>query len=302
MDSQSDNNPTTSQEDKAKSVYGSPIEATQNRHKHVRESLANKFVTKSHYELSVICTNIKEPTESLLQNGHKYDMEEWLKLCKRMQLKTVEPVSLTRVSRSPNSLHKDEPRLLKVTVRTEKDLECILLSAFLLQNGSENSERIFADVPWWERSRKLGIQANINGAEGRSLIILGVLETDETSDKKMRNKHSFLRWKFLSDTLKTDDVAVVDTFRIPKSPKYIGTGPKPLKLTLFRSEMLDIVKTQWQLYRNLLPRELEISSSTRFKGPTDADKVNAKEPIEQCEITVPSNCDQPPTLPESASL
>ncbi|KAF8563052.1 hypothetical protein P879_11533 [Paragonimus westermani] len=59
-------------------------------------------------------------------------------------------------------------------------------------------------------------------------------------------------------------------------------------LTLLRSEMLDIVKTQWQRYRNLLPRELRISSSTRFKGPTDADKVNAKEPVEQCEITVPA--------------
>ncbi|KAF8569903.1 hypothetical protein P879_07941 [Paragonimus westermani] len=204
MNSQFDNNPPTSQEDKAESVYGSPIEATQNRHKHVRESLANKSVTKSHYELSVICTNIKEPSDSLLQNRHKYDMEERLKLCKRMQLKPVEPVSLARLSRSPNSLHKNKPRLLKVTVRTEKDLERILLSAFLLQNGSENSERIFADVPWWERSRKPGIQASIDDAEGRSLIILGVPETDEKSDKKMRNKHDFLRWKFLSDTLETD--------------------------------------------------------------------------------------------------
>ncbi|KAF8568307.1 hypothetical protein P879_01692, partial [Paragonimus westermani] len=115
----------------------------------------------------------------------------------------------------------------------------------------------------------------------------------------MRNKHNFLQWKFVSDTLKTDDVAVVDTFRIPKSPKYMGTGPKPLKLTLLRSEMLDIVKTQWQRYRNLFPRELGISSSTRFKGPTDANKVDAKEPVEQCEITVPAKSDQPPALPES---
>ncbi|KAF8572412.1 hypothetical protein P879_00931 [Paragonimus westermani] len=176
------------------------------------------------------------------------------------------------------------------------------MSAFLLQNGSENSERIFADVPWWERSRKPWIQASIDGAEDRSLIILGVPETDDTSDKKMRNKHDFLQWKFLSDTLETDDLAVVNTFRIPKSPKYIRTGPKPLKLTLLRSEMLDTVKTQWQRYQNLLPRELRISSSTRLKGPTGADKVNAKEPVEQCEITVPAKNDQPPTLPESASL
>ncbi|KAF8563260.1 hypothetical protein P879_12009 [Paragonimus westermani] len=229
-------------------------------------------------------------------------MGEWLKLCKRMQLKPVEPVSLTRLSRSPNSLHKDKPRLLEVTARTEKDLKRLLLSAFLLQNGFENSERVFADVPWWERSCKPGIQASINGAEGRSLINLGVPETDETSDKKMRNKHDFLQWKFLGDTLKTNDVVVVDTFRIPKSPNYMGTGPKPLKLTPLRSEMLDIVKTQWQRYRNLFPRELRISSSTRLKGPTDAYKVDAKEPVEQCEITVPAKSDQPPALPESASL
>lgn len=248
--------------------------------------------------LSVICTNVMEANDTLLHNKQKHDKEQWLKLCSKMQLKAIDPLSLTRLSRPPDSQHKDKPRLLKVTLRAEKDLEDVLLSAFLLQNETENKERVFADVPWWERSRKPGKTDNINRAEDRSLIILGVPDTDETSDKKIQNKHDFLQWKFISDILKTDDVAVVDTFRIPRSPKYMGTGPKPLKLTLLRSEMLSIVKTQWQRYRNLLPSELRLSTTKRANKSTGP----AEDATEQCGAPVKAKNGQPPTLSESVPL
>ena len=144
LDSESDENPPKSQE----GSISLSIEATKYNHKLVKELPTNKCDKKSTYELSVICTNVKEPNDTLLQSRDKHDREEWMKLCKRMQLKQIEPVTLTRLSRSPNSPHRDKARLLKVTVRTEKDLESILLSAYLLQNGSENVERVFADVPW----------------------------------------------------------------------------------------------------------------------------------------------------------
>lgn len=118
----------------------------------------------------------------------------------------------------------------------------------------------------------------------------------------MQHTHDFLQWKFLSEILKTENVAVVDTYRIPKSPKYMGTGPRPLKLTLLRSEMLNVVKVQWQRYQNQLPRDLRISSSTRKNKSPDAAQADAKELVEQCEPRVASKNDQSPTSPESAQL
>jgi hypothetical protein len=177
-------------------------------------------------------------------------------------------------------------------------LEEVLLSAFLLQNSPENGERIFADVPWWERSRKSDNKAKINRAEERSIVILGVPEGDENIDINSQKKHDFLQWRYLSDILKANEVAVVDTFRIPKSQKYMGAGPRPLKLTFLRGEMLDILKTQWRQNRNLLPRELKISSSTRTNKPADASNTNAGEPI----TSDPAKNDPAPTSTESATL
>lgn len=248
------------------------VEVIQNNQKRV--SVPPKSITKSPYRLSVICTNIKEPNDTLLQARQKHDREEWLGLCQKMQLKPIEPVSLTRLSRSPNSPNKGKPRLLRITVETEKDLEDILLSAFLLQNSDTNSERVFADVPWWERSQKSDKVTKITRTDDRSLIILGVPENEETSDKKLQNKHDFLQWKFLSDTIQANNVAVVDTFRIPKSPKYMGSGPRPLKLTLLRSEMLGTVKTQWERYRNILPKEIRLSSSIRTRKPSSSTYID----------------------------
>lgn len=257
--------------------------------------------------LSVICTNVPEATDTLLASRHEHDLNQWEKLCSQMSLKSIQPVSLTRLKRKPDSVHNDKPRLLKVVVQNEKELEDVLLSAYLLRNTENNSSRIFLDVPWCERSRKLSQETSVKQTVDRSIIILGVPEIEETCDAKLQNKHDFLQWKFLSDILKTNDVAVVDTFRIPKSPKYAGIGPRPLKLTLLRSEMLSVVKSHWDRYQNLLPRELRISSSTRSNKssssthstrPTDTAKTNAGEPVTQ----VPAKNDPMPTPTESASL
>ncbi|KER19544.1 hypothetical protein T265_11712 [Opisthorchis viverrini] len=66
-------------------------------------SLNNK--RKASSGLSVICTNVTEPCDTLLQARHKRELEEWFKLCAKMKLKPIEPLSLTRLSRPPNSPH-----------------------------------------------------------------------------------------------------------------------------------------------------------------------------------------------------
>ncbi|OON21318.1 hypothetical protein X801_02783 [Opisthorchis viverrini] len=64
-------------------------------------SLNNK--RKASSGLIVICANVTEHYDTLLQARHKRELEEWFKLCAKMKLETIEPVSSTRLSRPPNS-------------------------------------------------------------------------------------------------------------------------------------------------------------------------------------------------------
>ena len=143
--------------------------------------------------LSVICTNVPEATDTLLANKHEHDMNQWLHLCSRMSLRAIRPVSLIRLSRKPNSLHQDKPRLLKVSVQNEKELEDILLSAYLLRDGEKNSSRVFVGIPWSKRksSSQKGKQHPTGKHEGRSLVILNGPESESHLDTQCRNKHDF---------------------------------------------------------------------------------------------------------------
>ena len=199
-----------------------------------------------------------------------------------MQTNHIEPASLIRLSRSPESSRNDKPRLLKVTVKTEQDLEPILLSSPILQDDSGNSERIFADVPWWERNHRAGIRGNTTHTEDRTLIILGVPEVEQYADRKTQSKHDFLQWKFVSDLLNLDDVTVVDTFRIPKSSRYMGTDPRPPKLTMLYREMVTAAKTQWQMFGKLLPEGVRLCSRTcvnELPGKNSEPRINVLLPF-----------------------
>ncbi|OON14515.1 hypothetical protein X801_09693, partial [Opisthorchis viverrini] len=174
-------------------------------------------------------------------------------------------------------------------------MESIVLSALQLMDKADNGERIFADIRWSERTRKntpQPINSTNKHTNDRSLIILGVPEPNETSDKIPQNTHDYMQWQFLCSTFEIENVAVVDTYRIPKSPKHMGTDPRPLKLTLLRGDMLNLIQTQWQRHRNLLLRELRISTSMRNNIPTEETKVNEDEAISET-----SKNDQLPTPP-----
>ena len=258
------------------------------------QSNPQKCVAKIRHDLSVICTNVTELNDTLLQRRHNHDKDEWEKLCCRMKLNPIEPVTITRLARSLDSPNRDKPKLLKVTVATEKELEDILLSAYLLKDATENNQRVFADVPWWERTLKAR-NAGVDRSKHRNLILLGVPEAEDPSKQK---QHDSLQWKFISDTLSLKNTAVVDVFRIPKSPKYIGVGPRPLKLTFLRDDMLEETRIQWQENHKLLPKYLRMTDSIRTGTQLVSDTPSS--------ITIKSNStllsknDQVPALCESA--
>ena len=209
--------------------------------------------------LNFICTNIPETTDSLLASRQKHDMNEWEKLCSDLKLETIHPVSLIRLNRSIKSPHKDQPRLLKVTVNNEKELEDILLSAYLLRDGRSESRRIYPDVPLPER---LMSSKNTDGNRlDRSLVLLGVPEASSTDMRNVDPYQDAEQWRYISNLLGTNDVTVMDTFRIPLSPKYEGSGPRPLKLTFLNSSMKEKVQAMWRERRHTIPREVRLSST-----------------------------------------
>ncbi|KER19455.1 hypothetical protein T265_15538, partial [Opisthorchis viverrini] len=152
----------------------------------VEETRPNSTKTKN--------TNVTEPEPAELNGIHK---NMGIVGCPASKV-TNHTRKLKPKPPTAESHHQDKPRLLKGTVNTEKELENILLSTFRLQSDSKSSARVQADVPWTERSRNVENQATNNRADDRSLIILGVPEIDDASDKTARISHDVLQWKFLS--------------------------------------------------------------------------------------------------------
>lgn len=218
-------------------------------------------VAPSNSYLSVICTNVPESADTLLASRHEHDTNHWFNLCSQMNLKAIKPVSLTRLSRKPDSLQQNKPRLLKVVVAEEKELEDIILSAYLLRDGQHGSSRVFVDVPWSERAKSplKGGHCPVDIDDGRCLLILNVPEAASDIDRQSRTVHDHKQWNYLSNIIQADKVAVVDMFRIPKSPKYEGDGPRPLKLTLLTAGMAKAVYNNWCSFRKKLPREIRIT-------------------------------------------
>ena len=194
-----------------------------------------------------------------------------------MNLTAIKPVSITRLSRKPDSIHQDKPRLLKVVVKEEKELEDIILSAYLLRDGHEGSSRVFVDVPWSERANSpfKGGQRSIDKHDKRCLLILNVPETASDTDPQCRAMHDKQQWKYLRKTIQANNEVVVDMFRIPKSPRYEGNGSRPLKLTLLTASMADTVYNNWCRYRQKLPREIRI-----VRGSSKRPSETVPQPVE----------------------
>ena len=258
----------------------------------------DESVLKPSTRFSLICANIKEATGSLLLDRQSHDKNEWFNLCKRMRLRQIEPISIIRLQRPADSPHRGKPRLLRVTVATEEELEDILLSAFLLRDGLESSERVFADIPWWERAHAKG-QSHPKHSASRSVIVSGVPDAPDGEDPQARMRHDILQWKFLRTSLGADQVATVDIYKIPKSSKYMGSAPSRLKVTFLTSAMAEDVFSKWKLYEGQLPKYIRMRTPEHMGISTQSSTVQ-KVSDSNLVPASPKN-DSQPTLSGSAN-
>ncbi|VDP70909.1 unnamed protein product [Echinostoma caproni] len=94
---------------------------------------------------TVIFTNLPEPTSQSLRERQQDELNRWIEVCARIGVE-AKPVSLTRLWRQPTSIHIGEPRLLRVTLASEEDVENVLLLVFSLKLGPAIPEFYRADL------------------------------------------------------------------------------------------------------------------------------------------------------------
>ena len=224
--------------------------------------------------LELICTNIAEPTATTLKMRQLEELSQWQHLCQLMALQ-VTPESIVRMTRHPSTPHTDQPRLLKVTLRSEKDLEDVLLSSYVLVNACKS--RIYQNRTWSER-QQLKTEPKVVRADDnkRAVFIHGVPETKHQSE--MENmKNDLEEWKFIQELLGFPEILTVGLIRLPSSANYRGTGPKILKVSLATSEMVTKVLQTWSKKCKHLPSELRIRP---FKPKPHSSVVETEQPMQ----------------------
>lgn len=235
-----------------------------------------KTETKKQQEtLTVICTNIPEPTSTSLATRREEEMQRWSALCKQLGT-NVKPTTLTRLSRKKDSPHAGEPRLLRVTLEDMSDVETILLASYLLKETG--STRIYPDIPWTERVKRQAAEPH-SAAEDknkRAILIHGVPELEDT-DKAANHLHDCGEWSYIQQLLELDNTLATDVFRLPRSPNYRGSGPRILKVTLLNTTMVTAVLDAWYQHKHKAP-ELRIRPTVlptnRAQTETEPTKVS----------------------------
>ena len=192
------------------------------------------------------------------------------------------PVTMIRIVRHHESAHYGEPRLLRVTFETEKDMETVLSSAYKLQH-TEHKARIFPDVPWHLRQRKKNPLTSQNHLESKSIYVHGVPEASTEDVGKIRD-HDKEEWTYIMNVLSLENVCATSIFRVPRSPNYQGNGPRIIKVNLLTADMVGIVYQSWRQNRAKFPTELRLKcSSTLLKAVIDDRSTSPTKTIESNE-------------------
>ena len=216
--------------------------------------------TKSSKEdLTIICTHVPESQHLSLKDRHQDELKHWTDVCRNMNL-TIVPKSLTRLPRPPSSPHSGEPRLLRVTLQSQNDIEEVLLSAHLLKESGSNV-RIFPDIPWHERrKRQTDPQSAKTEEMKKAIFIHGIPESTEINPFR-KLEHDRREWQFVQELLGAEGCVTTSLIRLRPSPNYKGTGPRILKATLLSEDMVETLISSWSIRKRLMPPELRLRAA-----------------------------------------
>lgn len=148
---------------------------------------------------------------------------------------------------------------MRVTLKSLRDVENVLLSAHLLR-ASSSKIRIFPDIPWTERQGAKKNKENWKQAnDKKSIFVHGIPELNDT-DMSKNATHDCQQWSFVQQALNIEDTLTVAVKRLPTSPLYKGTGPRIMKVTFQTEEMVTTVLESWYHNRRNAPSEIRLRS------------------------------------------
>lgn len=218
--------------------------------------------------LTLICSNIPESDSPSLRERQEADKKSWSELCSVLEV-NIHPVQLTRLSRPPKSPHAGEPRLLRVLLKNESDVETVLLAAFKLRLA-KSVIRIYPDIPWRDRQlRKEDHKKDTRIDDFRAVFVHGVPELNDTDELKNK-QHDCSEWRYIKELLGTDNIITTRLSRLPHSTNYKGTGPRILKVCLNSEQMVSSLLSSWYQHRRNAPPDLRIRGFLRRKAERDA--------------------------------
>lgn len=237
-------------------------------------------------DLTIICTNLPESEAFSLRDRQKDDLEKWHHLCETIGVK-ADVSSITRLHRQPKSPHEDSPRLVRIVLRTAKEVEDVLLAAHLLHK-SDSKARIFPDIPWSEREmRRKNPEAARRYGDRKAIIIHGVPEP-KTEDKTLARQHDCGEWRYIQELLGLQGILTTSINRMNPPEKLALKSPRLLKITVRTPEMAQLVLETWYSKRSMAPPEIRmrVPYECKAKDPNIiAQTYNVEEDLSTHEAT-----------------
>ena len=235
---------------------------------------------------TVICSNLPESTASSLCQREADDGKKWEEVCSSIGVSAT-PASLTRLSRHPQSPHKEKPRLLRVVLKSVVDVEKTLLSCALLRTTGSDV-RIFPDVPWEERQlRRVNPEAAKELRNKRVILIHGVPELGD-QDEATNRDHDCSEWRYIQGILGIEGIITTDVSRIKPPIHRINNGPPLLKITVRSEDMVTSIFNAWYKSKKHAPPELRLRApyvTTLRKLHSESSKIKASDELATVEKT-----------------
>ena len=235
-------------------------------------------------DLTVICTNVSEPTATSLKSRYDEDLQNWQLICQTLGI-DVKPVGLTRLFRHRSSPHSGEPRLLRVTLKNMEDVETVLLSSHLLRKASLPI-RVFPDIPWDQRQKTARDPMAAKISRNKTTVLIHGVPESPADNEWSKQEHDCQEWRFIQQLLGTENILTTGICRLPHSNNYKGTGPRVLKVTLLNASMVDTLLTTWNSHKRLLPPELKIRT---FPEISRIENVSTQKPRAVTNFSLPAS-------------
>lgn len=215
------------------------------------------------------------PEENTAKDVHekiKSETKTWHTVCDTMKIGTIIPLKMIRLNRK-NEHSDDRPRIVRAYFRNQNEVEKILLASHLLKiHKSEIA--IYPDLPYQIRQEIKNNKDDDKLKRKRNIIIRNIPELN-SQDIDARIQHDAMEWEKIAQRLRLNNVLATKVIRLPR-PRHLQSikEPRLTRITLYSSEMVDILIKAYQSFKSFLPSQIIHRDLPRIERQTKNVKQN----------------------------